>query len=464
MKKQSYDVIIIGCGTAGIFAGYELNKIIPDADILMLEQGNDIHRRSCPIVSKKVPSCILCKDCDIMNGFGGAGAFSDGKYNFTTSFGGWLTDYLDEDYIMELIEYIDSVNIDFGATEERYSTETPDAKKISTKALGFDLHLLSASVKHLGTENNREMLKRMFDYLTQKVEIACNTHVSSIKQTDFGYSLTLGDGQQLNCKYLVVAPGRSGAEWFSEQCKALGLSLINNQVDIGVRVELPATVFEHITDVVYESKFLYRTKQYGDIVRTFCMNPYGHVVSENVDGIITVNGHSYTDKKLRSKNTNFALLVSNRFTQPFNEPYQYGKRIASLSNMLGGGVLVQRFGDLVQGKRTNEHRLGQSFTKPTLKATPGDLSLVLTKRHLDNIIEMIHVLDNIAPGTANYDTLLYGVEVKFYSSRLQLTSEFETPLKNFYAIGDGAGITRGLSQAAASGVHAARSVAKRLID
>ncbi|NLK68743.1 MAG: NAD(P)/FAD-dependent oxidoreductase [Clostridiaceae bacterium] len=464
MKKQSYDVIIIGCGTAGIFAGYELNKIIPDADILMLEQGNDIHRRSCPIVSKKVPSCILCKDCDIMNGFGGAGAFSDGKYNFTTSFGGWLTDYLDEDYIMELIEYIDSVNIDFGATEERYSTETPDAKKISTKALGFDLHLLSASVKHLGTENNREMLKRMFDYLTQKVEIACNTHVSSIKQTDFGYSLTLGDGQQLNCKYLVVAPGRSGAEWFSEQCKALGLSLINNQVDIGVRVELPATVFEHITDVVYESKFLYRTKQYGDIVRTFCMNPYGHVVSENVDGIITVNGHSYTDKKLRSKNTNFALLVSNRFTQPFNEPYQYGKRIASLSNMLGGGVLVQRFGDLVQGKRTNEHRLGQSFTKPTLEATPGDLSLVLTKRHLDNIIEMIHVLDNIAPGTANYDTLLYGVEVKFYSSRLQLTSEFETPLKNFYAIGDGAGITRGLSQAAASGVHAARSVAKRLID
>jgi uncharacterized FAD-dependent dehydrogenase len=464
MKKQSYDVIIIGCGTAGIFAGYELNKIIPDADILMLEQGNDIHRRSCPIVSKKVPSCILCKDCDIMNGFGGAGAFSDGKYNFTTSFGGWLTDYLDENYIMELIEYIDSVNIDFGATEERYSTETPDAKKISTKALGFDLHLLSASVKHLGTENNREMLKRMFDYLTQKVEIACNTHVSSIKQTDFGYSLTLGDGQQLNCKYLVVAPGRSGAEWFSEQCKALGLSLINNQVDIGVRVELPATVFEHITDVVYESKFLYRTKQYGDIVRTFCMNPYGHVVSENVDGIITVNGHSYTDKKLRSKNTNFALLVSNRFTQPFNEPYQYGKRIASLSNMLGGGVLVQRFGDLVQGKRTNEHRLGQSFTKPTLEATPGDLSLVLTKRHLDNIIEMIHVLDNIAPGTANYDTLLYGVEVKFYSSRLQLTSEFETPLKNFYAIGDGAGITRGLSQAAASGVHAARSVAKRLID
>lgn len=437
---------------------------MPGADILMLEQGNDIYRRSCPIISKNVPTCIQCKSCDIMNGFGGAGAFSDGKYNFTTNFGGWLTDYLEDDYIMELIEYIDSVNMEFGATSNRYSTETLEAKNIAKKALGSDLHLLSASVKHLGTENNREMLNKIFDFLTDKVELSCNSSVESIKTTDFGYSLTLGDGQQLNCKYLIAAPGRSGAEWFSDQCKALGLALINNQVDIGVRVELPATVFEHITDVVYESKFLYRTKQYGDIVRTFCMNPYGHVVSENVDGIITVNGHSYTDKKLRSENTNFALLVSNRFTQPFNEPYQYGKRIASLSNMLGGGVLVQRFGDLIQGKRTNEHRLAQSFTKPTLKATPGDLSLVLTKRHLDNIIEMINILDNIAPGTANYDTLLYGIEVKFYSSRLQLTSEFETPLKNFFAIGDGAGITRGLSQAAASGVHTARSIAKRLMD
>lgn len=462
MKKTSYDIVIIGCGTAGIFAGYELNKLMPGADILMLEQGNDIYRRNCPIVSKKVPSCIQCKSCDIMNGFGGAGAFSDGKYNFTTNFGGWLTDYLDQEYIMDLIEYVDTINIDFGATEERYSTESEEAKKISKLALGHDLHLLSASVKHLGTENNRQILTRIFDYLTENVEVVCNAPVDSINSSNSGYSLNMKNGQVITCKYLIAAPGRSGAEWFSEQCRSLGLPLINNQVDIGVRVELPAKVFEHITDVVYESKFLYRTKQYGDVVRTFCMNPYGHVVSENVDGIITVNGHSYTDKALRSENTNFALLVSNRFTKPFNEPYQYGKSIASLSNMLGGGVLVQRFGDLIQGKRTNEHRLGQSFTKPTLKATPGDLSLVLTKRHLDNIIEMIHVLDNIAPGTANYDTLLYGVEVKFYSSRLQLNNEFETQLKNFYAIGDGAGITRGLSQAAASGVHVARSIAARL--
>lgn len=462
MKKSSYDVIVIGCGTAGIFAGYELSKLVPDADILMLEQGNDIYHRNCPIISKKVPSCIHCRNCDIMNGFGGAGAFSDGKYNFTTRFGGWLNDYLDDDFIMELIEYVDGINMLFGATEKRFSTETAQAREIARAALGHDLHLLSASVKHLGTENNKQILSRMFDDLTEKVDLVCNAPVETIRSTDGGYALTLKDGRNLQCKYLIAAPGRSGAEWFSEQCRSLGLKLINNQVDIGVRVELPAKVFEHITDVVYESKFLYRTKQYGDIVRTFCMNPYGHVVSENVDGIITVNGHSYTDKSLRSENTNFALLVSNRFTKPFNEPYQYGKRIASLSNMLGGGVLVQRFGDLIKGKRTNEHRLSQSFTKPTLKATPGDLSLVLTKRHLDNIIEMIRVLDHIAPGTANHDTLLYGVEVKFYSSRLELNTELETPLANFFAAGDGAGITRGLSQAAASGVHVARTIAKRM--
>ena len=355
MKKFSYDVIIIGCGTSGIFAGYELSRLIPGADILMLEQGNDIYHRNCPIVAKKVPACIHCKNCDIMNGFGGAGAFSDGKYNFTTRFGGWLNDYLDEDLIMELIEYVDELNIMFGATDKRFSTETPQAREIARAALGHDLHLLSASVKHLGTENNRQILTRMFDDLCEKVDLVCNAPVESIHAGNEGYQVTLKDGRVLSCRYLIAAPGRSGAEWFSEQCRSLGLKLINNQVDIGVRIELPAKVFEHITDVVYESKFLYRTKQYGDIVRTFCMNPYGHVVSENVDGIVTVNGHSYTDESLRSENTNFALLVSNRFTKPFNEPYQYGKRIASLSNMLGGGVIVQRIGDLIKGKRTNKN-------------------------------------------------------------------------------------------------------------
>ena len=462
--NKNYDVVIIGAGISGIFAGYELTKLNPKLKVLMLEQGHDIFKRNCPTIGNKIKDCVKCKTCDIMRGFGGAGAFSDGKFNFTTEFGGWLNDYLPDDEVMKLIDYVDKVNMEFGATDEVFSTYSAEAKAIEKRALENDLHLLQASVKHLGTENNLEILKRLYSYLTERLEMQCNTQVKQISQHNEAYIVTLCDGTELQCKYLIAAPGRSGAEWFSQQCKDLNLNLINNQVDIGVRVELPAKVFEHITDVVYESKLLYRTKQYGDIVRTFCMNPYGHVVSENVDGIITVNGHSYTDPSLRSENTNFALLVSNRFTQPFNEPYQYGKRIASLSNMLGGGVLVQRFGDLIKGARTNAHRLGQSFTHPTLKATPGDLSLVLTKRHLDNIIEMIYALDKIAPGTANYDTLLYGVEVKFYSSRLELTSQLETKLTNMFAIGDGAGVTRGLSQASASGVLVARTIVDRIMN
>lgn len=460
--EKIYDVAIIGCGTAGIFAGYELVETMPSLSVVMIEQGGDIYKRKCPIVDKQVPSCINCASCGIMNGFGGAGAYSDGKFNFTTEFGGWLSEYLPDATCMELFEYVDSVNVRFGATTERFSTKSEEASRIEKLALENDLHLLHAVVKHLGTENNLRILTRIYEYLKERLEIRCRTQVKKIIPENGLYTLQLASGGTIKCRYLVNGPGRSGAEWFSQQCRELKLNLINNQVDIGVRVELPARIFEHITDAVYESKLKYRTKQYGDIVRTFCMNPYGHVVSENVDGIITVNGHSYTDPSLRSENTNFALLVSNRFTQPFNEPYQYGKRMASLSNMLGGGVLVQRFGDLVKGVRTNDHRLAQSFTKPTLDATPGDLSLVLTKRHLDNIIEMIYALDKIAPGTANYDTLLYGVEVKFYSARLELNGELETKLPNMFAIGDGAGITRGLSQASASGVHVARVIRSRI--
>ena len=289
-----------------------------------------------------------------------------------------------------------------------------------------------------------------------------DTPVESFEKSAEGFNIKTKSGETFSCGHLIAAPGRAGAEWFSAECRKHGLSVFNNQVDVGVRVEIPAEVFEHITDEVYEAKLVYRTKQYGDLVRTFCMNPKGYVVAENTDGIITVNGHSYRDEALHSKNTNFALLVSNRFTEPFNEPHQYGKRIASFSNMLGGGVLVQRFGDLIKGRRTNEHRLSQSFTKPTLAATPGDLSLVLPKRHLDNIIEMIYALNKVAPGMANDDTLLYGVEVKFYSSRLKLTHELETEIENLYGIGDGAGVTRGLSQASASGVHVARVILGRL--
>ena len=456
---KQYDVAIIGAGPAGTFAAYELIEKKPQLRIVVLESGRDIYHRLCPIAAGKVDACINCKPCNIMRGFGGAGAFSDGKYNFTTKFGGWLNEYLPDNKVMELINYVDDINMKHGAPAKVFSTENSTLGK---QALAYDLHLLDASVRHLGTENNFKMLEKTYEYLKDKVEFRFCTVVKSILPQADGGRLLLENGEEITSDYLVAAPGRAGAEWFTEECKRLGLPLLNNQVDVGVRIEVPDAVFNHITDEVYEAKLVYRTKRYGDLVRTFCMNPHGHVVTENTDGIITVNGHSYSDPKLQSHNTNFALLVSNRFTEPFNEPHQYGKRIASFSNMLGGGIIVQRFGDLMKGRRTNLHRLGQSFTKPTLQATPGDLSLVLPKRHLDNIIEMIQALDRIAPGSANDDTLLYGVEVKFYSSRLSLSKELETSLPNVFAIGDGAGVTRGLSQAGASGIYVARTILGRM--
>ena len=462
MKKE-YDVVIIGCGEAGLYAAYELLQKKPDINIVILEKGKDILHRSCPIVEGKVKECINCPTCAIMNGFGGAGAFSDGKFNFTTDFGGWLTDFMAPEEVMELIEHVDSINVKFGATLERYSTSSKEAAELSKKALQHDLHLLQASCKHLGTENNLKILTNIYEYLNERVDLKFNSEVVEINKNG-ALNAVLKNGDVYSGKYMIAAPGRSGAEWFSGQCRKMGIKQSNNQVDIGVRVELPAVIFSHITDVVYESKLVYRTKAYGDRVRTFCMNPYGYVVAENVDGIQTVNGHSYSDEKLRSENTNFALLVSSRFTEPFNEPYKYGKHIASLSNMLAGGVLVQRYGDLMRGTRTTEHRMRKSTVRPTLTAaTPGDLSLALPKRQLDDIIEMIQVLDKIAPGTANYDTLLYGAEVKFYSSRVKLNSNLETEVENFFAIGDGAGITRGLAQAGASGVKVARVIADRLV-
>ena len=461
--NTNYDVMILGTGEAGIYAAYELALKCPSAKVLVVDQGADIYRRQCPIVAGKVRSCVQCKVCGTMCGFGGAGAFSDGKFNFTTAFGGWLTDFLDQKEVMELIDYVDALNVKHGATTEVYSTSTPEARALEWEALKYDLHLLQARCKHLGTENNLKILTSIYEAIRDRHTFLFDTAVASIEAKDGVYTLVTEKGERFAAPYLIAGPGRSGAEWFANQCKGLGLELLNNQVDIGVRVELPAVVFEHITDVVYESKLVYRTKAYGDQVRTFCMNPYGHVVAENVEGINTVNGHSYSDPALRSENTNFALLVSNRFTSPFNEPYRYGKHIASLSNMLAGGVLVQRFGDLVGGRRTNDHRMGKSFVTPTLTAAvPGDLSLALPKRQLDDIIEMIYALDKLAPGTANYDTLLYGAEVKFYSARIRLSHELETALPGFFAVGDGAGVTRGLAQAGASGVKAARVVSQRL--
>lgn len=455
---KKYDVAIIGGGPAAIYAGWEFSVHYPDVSVLILEEGHPVEKRYCPLAAGKVDHCLRCVPCAIMRGFGGAGAFSDGKYNFTTEFGGWLPDYLPKKTVMDLIDYVDSINCSHGAPGETFTTKN---STIGRAALAHDLHLLNGKVRHLGTENNLQIMENIYRELKEKVDILCDTKVESFRKEEDTFYLETTAGQ-FTSDYLIAAPGRAGAEWFTEEGRKLGLSFTNNAVDVGVRVEVPALVFKHITDEVYEAKLQYRTKQYNDLVRTFCMNPNGYVVAENTDGIVTVNGHSYADPDLQSENTNFALLVSNKFTEPFKEPHQYGKRIASFSNLLGGGVLLQRFGDLVKGRRTNERRLAKSFTRPTLSATPGDLSLVLPKRQLDDIIEMIYALDKIAPGMANDDTLLYGVEVKFYSARMALDNHLETEIPNLFAVGDGAGITRGLSQASASGVFVAREIGARI--
>lgn len=390
-----------------------------------------------------------------MNGYGGAGSLSDGKYNITNNFGGDLYEYVGREKALELMNYVDEVLCHNGGSDAKlYSTVDTTIK---TEALKHDLHLLDAKVRHLGTDRNVKILGNMYNIIKEKIDMKFNTEVLDIEKAEDKFIITTKD-EKFVCKDLILATGRSGSKWISNVCKGMGIKTKSNRVDIGVRVELPAAVFEHITSKVYESKIVYRTKQYGDLVRTFCMNPHGEVVNENTNGIVTVNGHSYSNPELHTDNTNFALLVTNNMTEPFTNSNEYGESIARLSNMLGGGVLVQRFGDLVRGRRTNDHRMEKSFTNPTLKATPGDLSLVIPKRQLDDIIEMIYALDNIAPGTANEDTLLYGVEVKFYNSKVEVDNNLETKVKNLYVLGDGSGVTHSLSQASASGVYVARII------
>lgn len=456
---KHYDIIIVGAGASGVFLSYELTKINNKAKVLMIDKGAGLEKRVCPIKSGKVENCIRCAPCHIMNGYGGAGTLSDGKYNITTKFGGDLHNYVGTEEALRLMEYVDQVLCSMGGEDAKlYSTGDSDLK---TLALRNNLHLLEAKVRHLGTDRNMKILERIFEYTKDRIDNLFYTQVADVEKLDNGFRVVTEKGETFTCEDLILATGRSGSKWISHICDKFDIGLKKNRVDIGVRVELPAEIFKHITDAVYESKIVYKTDKYNDMVRTFCMNPYGEVVAENTNGIVTVNGHSYSDPSLHTENTNFALLVSNKFTEPFKDSNEYGESIARLSNMLGGGVLLQRFGDLVKGRRSSARRMEKCFTRPTLKAVPGDLSLVIPKRQLDNIIEMIYALDKIAPGTANEDTLLYGVEVKFYNSKVQVDKNLQTKIEGLYALGDGSGVTHSLSQASASGVIAARILAKK---
>ena len=452
---MNFDVVIIGAGPGGIFSAYELSHLNPDLKVAVIEAGHELSKRHCPIDGDKIKACIGCKSCSIMSGFGGAGAFSDGKYNITNDFGGTLYEYIGKKKALELMHYVDDININYGGEGTKlYSTAGTKFKKL---CMQNDLHLLDASVRHLGTDINYVVLENLYKELKDKVQFFFDMPVESVEVTDGGYRINCKDSSY-TCKDCIVSVGRSGSKWMEQVCKDLNIETNSNRVDLGVRVELPAEIFSHLTDELYESKIVYRTQKYGDLVRTFCMNPKGAVVNENTNGIVTVNGHSYEDPSKQTQNTNFALLVAKHFSEPFKDSNGYGESIARLSNMLGGGVIVQRFGDLINGHRSTPSRIEESFTTPTLNATPGDLSLVLPKRLLDGIIEMIYALDKIAPGTANDDTLLYGVEVKFYNMEVAVDENLETKHKGLYIIGDGSGITHSLSHASASGIYVARNI------
>lgn len=456
---MKYDVIIVGAGPGGIYSAYELTHKRTDLKIAVFESGHALENRHCPIDGDKVKSCVKCPCCSIMSGFGGAGAFSDGKYNITNDFGGTLYEHVGKKQAIELMRYVDEINMKYGGEGTKlYSTAGTHFKKL---CLQNNLNLLDASVRHLGTDINYVVLENLYAELKDKVTFYFDTPIRSVERTQSGFCVHT-QTKSYECDKCVISVGRSGSKWMEKVCEDLAISTKSNRVDIGVRVEIPAVIFSHLTDELYESKIVYRTEKFEDNVRTFCMNPHGIVVNENTNGIVTVNGHSYEGADKQTENTNFALLVAKHFSEPFKDSNGYGESIARLSNMLGGGVIVQRFGDLVRGRRSNAKRIAEGLIEPTLAATPGDLSLVLPKRILDGIIEMIYALDKIAPGTANDDTLLYGVEVKFYNMEVEIDEHLETKHKGLYIIGDGSGVTHSLSHASASGVFVAREIEQTL--
>ncbi len=455
-------MVIVGAGPAGIFAALELVRR-DDWSVLIVEKGLDMEKRKCPVRDEHPVGCeIGCKPCNITCGWGGSGAFSDGKLTLSPEVGGWLSEYMEREELEQLISYVDGLYVEYGAPERIHGVDHDQIEEIRQRAMQDGLRLVDAPIRHMGTDRCPVVLQAMRDDINGKVEVATRTTVSKLLVKDGkAAGVKLKDGTRIKAKVVIVAPGREGSAWMVDEANELGLEMMNNAVDIGLRVEVPAIVMEPLTDTLYESKLLYYSDSFEDEVRTFCMNPNGFVSKEAYGDVITVNGHSYSDRD--SGNTNFALLVSTRFTEPFREPITYGRSVAKLANLLGKDIIIQRLGDLQIGQRTTEERLERSTVEPTLKScTPGDLSFVLPYRHLRDIMDMLEAMDKLVPGVNSRDTLLYGVEVKFYSARLELSPQLETKIENLYAVGDGAGVTRGLVQASASGVVAARAAAKRL--
>ena len=469
---MKYDAVIVGAGPSGYMCAYELAAKKPDLKIMLLDRGKSIYERKCPVLEHKIEKCPInqkgyrgCSPaCSITSGFGGAGAYSDGKFNITTEFGGWLTDYMSPEELMDIINYVDDINLSFGATKVLTNPETEKVREIERRAMSVGVKLLRSKVRHLGTEENIKILSRIYDSLSKKIDMRFCSKVKDIVVEDkVVKGVKLENDEVIEGKYIILCVGREGSKWLNELFDRYQIPQSQTQVDIGVRVECPNIVMEEINKSLYEGKFLYKTSV-GSSVRTFCSNPGGHVVMENYEGVVNVNGHSYNDSKLSSNNTNFALLVSHHFEEPFNKPNEYALKVSSLVNQLAcGSVIVQKYGDIKLGRRSTKKRIEEGFTRPTLKeAVPGDLALALPYKTMRSIIEMIEVLDKITPGIATEHTLLYGVEAKYYSAHPDMTKELEVKgISNLYVAGDGAGLTRGLAQASACGVYIARNIIKR---
>ena len=469
---MKYDVIIVGAGPSGYMCAYELANKNKELKILLLDRGKNIYERKCPVLEHKIDKCPINQKgyrecypaCSITSGFGGAGAYSDGKFNITTEFGGWLTDYMSPEQLIDIINYVDEINLSFGATKVLTNPDTDKVREIERRAMSVGVKLLRSKVRHLGTEENIKILSRIYDSLKERIDMRFSTRVTDIVVEDKKVTgVKLDNGEVIEGKYVVLGVGREGSKWISELFDRYHIEMSQTQVDVGVRVECPNIVMEEINKNLYEGKFIYKTSV-GSTVRTFCSNPGGHVVMENYEGVVNVNGHSYNDSKLSSNNTNFALLVSHHFEEPFNKPNEYALKVSSLANQLAcGSVIVQKFGDIKLGRRSTVKRIEEGFVRPTLKeAVPGDLALALPYKTMRSIIEMIEVLDKITPGIATEHTLLYGVEAKYYSAHPKMDKKLEViGINNLYVAGDGAGLTRGLSQASASGIYIARNILEK---